>query len=330
MSMDYTATSATRDRRNSLTGDGGPGSKPVNQKGIVSVVFPAPPFRSNLGLPLTEANLSYRTRQLDAWLREVCSCYRYMQEMEKAAVRYFLDLDLAKPLDIMIQDKLAKGLVEAPRANVYVPADMVIREKAPSEILETRSNQDHEGVLPHGRSYMAGARETMKSSASDIGVGKQQHLWETSSLASSALKSVTNAANIGRGSLFRGKLPNSALTQDRLDKLQSQLQQGRGPGTAQVKNQYNVTNSNSVAEKRLRMSTVLENAGDDMEDEDVGEDTLSQGSDALSDVEDREMNDHSLLRIGMDDKPATGKNRGTADQWVAREFTDSSGKCVIQ
>lgn len=318
-----------------------------NQKGVISVVFPEPPFRSNFGLPLTEANLSYRTRQLDAWLRDVCCCYKYMQEMERAAVRYFLDLDMSKSLDIMIQDKLARGLVEAPRASVYVPAVLAIREKDPNEILETQSHQDGLGPLRTGMSRAGpggggpgGGRNPIKSSASDIGAatGKKQALWETSSLASSTLKSVTNATNIGRGNLFHGKLPNSALTQDRLDKLQSQLQQqqkaepiGSNKFIAQVQNQYNVTNSISVAEKRSRMSSVPEGSGEDIVDgPDEDDDAFSESSEVGSEVDrEQEVNDESLLHIGMDDKPK-GKNRATTDQWVAREFTDSTAHCVIQ
>jgi hypothetical protein len=334
MSTDSIAISAAaRARRSSLTtGEAAVAKTGVNQKGVISVVFPEPPFRSNLGLSLTEANLSFRTRQLDAWLRDVCCCYRYMQEMERAAVRYFLDLDMAKALDILIQDKLARGLVEAPRANVYVPAVMAIREKDPSEILETRSHHDGDGSpqllgLGRGTAVLGGVQGT-KSSASDAGMGKKQALWETSSLASSTLKSVTNASNIGRGNLFRGKLPNSALTQDRLEKLQEHLKQQGPSTTAEIKNQYIVTNSNSVAEKKLRMSTVPE--GDDTaEDDAVHARGLSAESDAVSEVEDREMGDDSLLHIGMENKP-TGRNRATTDQWVAREFTDNSGGCCIQ
>jgi len=120
----------------------GNGIKKHNIKAGITTEFPEPPLRCNFGLALTEANLSYRTRQLDAWLRDVCCCYKYMLEIERAAVRYFLDFDMTRPIDISIQDRLARGLVEAPRAIVLIPTGFGgnIREKDVNEINEVMSD----------------------------------------------------------------------------------------------------------------------------------------------------------------------------------------------
>lgn len=291
-----------------------------NDKGLLSVPFPEPPFRCNLGLSLTEANLSYRTRQLDAWIRDVLCCYRYMQDMERAAVRYFLDLDLSKNLDISIQDRLARGLVEAPRANLYIPA--IIREKDASEILETMSARD-------GSQGNQSIRGPFKSSASESGINKKSSLWETASLASSTLKSTTNSTNIGRGSLFHGKIQHSSLTADKLGALQEQLQlqdqaakqKAAIAQAVQIKNQYNITNSNSIEEKKHRLTMIDEN-------EDI-DDNESVNSDARSVTEDRELDEESLLHIGMGDNIINSKNKGSADQWVAREFNSNDTNCII-
>lgn len=289
--------------------------KPIHDKGIVSVKFPDPPFRSNLGLALTEANLSYRTRQLDAWMRDVCCCYRYMQEMERAAVRYFLDLDMSRNVDISIQDRLARGLVEAPRANVYVPA--MIREKEPNEISEIASDID--------ATTRKSSTIRLKSNVSDTGLTKKSSMWETSSLASSTLRSATNSSNIGRGNLFQAKIQNSGLTADKLNSLQNHLQSQHLtskllPG--QIKNQYNITNSNSMEEKKNRLTIIDEDGGG-------GNDAGSVDSESNSIVGDRDLDEDALLRIGMDDKPVSARNKAATDQWVAREFNNNGRGCII-
>ena len=57
-----------------------------------------------------------RTRMLDGWTKDLLSSYQYMNDKERSLVRTFLNLDLSLSKDIYLQDKLANGMVEAPRA----------------------------------------------------------------------------------------------------------------------------------------------------------------------------------------------------------------------
>jgi hypothetical protein len=58
-----------------------------------------------------------RTRMLDAWTKDLISSYQYMNDKERILVRSFLNLDLSVQKDIYLQDKMANGMVEAPRAS---------------------------------------------------------------------------------------------------------------------------------------------------------------------------------------------------------------------
>lgn len=100
----------------------------INSVGMTAP-FPQSHAKSALGIALTEEQQSercdsfcsvifnaFRTRQLDAWTKELLATYQSMGDKHRAAVRQFLKLDLSATRDIQIQDKLANGLVEAPRA----------------------------------------------------------------------------------------------------------------------------------------------------------------------------------------------------------------------
>lgn len=51
-------------------------------------------------------------------MKDLISSYQYMNDKERSLVRSFLNLDLSIQKDIYLQDKMANGMVEAPRAAV--------------------------------------------------------------------------------------------------------------------------------------------------------------------------------------------------------------------
>lgn len=82
----------------------------------VTAEFPETYSKSSFGFGLTEEQQAERTRHLDFWMKNVISSYQYMNDKERTLVRKFLNLELSVQKDIYIQDKMANGLVEAPRA----------------------------------------------------------------------------------------------------------------------------------------------------------------------------------------------------------------------
>mmetsp|Transcript_21616 Transcript_21616/g.31455 ORF Transcript_21616/g.31455 Transcript_21616/m.31455 type:complete len:598 (+) Transcript_21616:97-1890(+) len=82
----------------------------------VGAPFPTVHAKSSLGVSLTEDQHAERTRMLDTWVKDMISSYQYMNEKERMHVRAFLNLDLSLQKDIYLQDKMASGMVEAPRA----------------------------------------------------------------------------------------------------------------------------------------------------------------------------------------------------------------------
>ena len=160
-------------------------------------------------------------------------------------------------------------------------------------------------------------------------------MWETSSLASSQLRRGGNSANIGQGNLFHGRM-KSSLNSDRLQMLQEQLVAVQTQAQLSnvkvfdntIKNRYIITNSNAVDElspmdsHKTDDSTAIAAAfsGDD-EDDDMDSDNKSV-------INDRDIDDDSLLRIGMEDSATAGKNKASTDQWVAKEFHNKE-ECVI-
>lgn len=59
-----------------------------------------------------------RTRLLDAWIKDAICTYQYMNDKERSLIRTFLGFDLSLPKDIYIHDKMANGMIEAPRAPI--------------------------------------------------------------------------------------------------------------------------------------------------------------------------------------------------------------------
>lgn len=82
----------------------------------VTAEFPETFSKSSFGISLSEEQQADRTRLLDAWVKNVISSYQYMNDKERMLIRKFLNLELSVQKDIYIQDKMANGLVEAPRA----------------------------------------------------------------------------------------------------------------------------------------------------------------------------------------------------------------------
>mmetsp|Transcript_7545 Transcript_7545/g.12680 ORF Transcript_7545/g.12680 Transcript_7545/m.12680 type:complete len:610 (-) Transcript_7545:234-2063(-) len=82
----------------------------------VTAEFPETFSKSSFGLSLSEEQQADRTRLLDAWVKNIISSYQYMNDKERMLIRKFLNLELSVQKDIYIQDKMANGLVEAPRA----------------------------------------------------------------------------------------------------------------------------------------------------------------------------------------------------------------------
>lgn len=82
----------------------------------VTAEFPETFSKSTFGLSLSEEQQADRTRLLDAWVKNIISSYQYMNDKERMLIRKFLNLELSVQKDIYIQDKMANGLVEAPRA----------------------------------------------------------------------------------------------------------------------------------------------------------------------------------------------------------------------
>ena len=71
---------------------------------------------------------------LDGWTKDLLSSYQYMNDKERSLVRTFLNLDLSISKDIYLQDKLANGMVEAPRAaamGIATPGGM--KNRSPSK-----------------------------------------------------------------------------------------------------------------------------------------------------------------------------------------------------
>lgn len=50
-----------------------------------------------------------------------------MWDLERAAVRYFLNFDMSRKVDVDIADMMARGLVEAPRAVLFPPTSGGLR-----------------------------------------------------------------------------------------------------------------------------------------------------------------------------------------------------------
>jgi hypothetical protein len=234
-----------------------------------------------------------------------------MQDIERAAVRYFLDFDMSRAIDISIQDKLVRGLIEAPRATMF--AATIIQNKDIGEISEIKT--DHSGAKPKNSN-------SLKESKSDTG-RKTKELWETSSHASKT------SERTGRGTLFRGVSTTSALTADRLESSQSQfylknkekVKNDNKYNNEIVYNQYIITN---MSNNSVKISQEYPNDSAVADDEREG----SEGSV----VNDRDLQDDSLLFIGMQESPSGGggdKNRPTTDQWVAREFSAKRSVCAI-
>ena len=82
----------------------------------VTAEFPETYSKSSFGISLTEEQQAERTRLLDFWIKNILSSYQYMNDKERMLIRKFLNLELSVQKDIYIQDKMANGLVEAPRA----------------------------------------------------------------------------------------------------------------------------------------------------------------------------------------------------------------------
>lgn len=72
---------------------------------------------------------------MDAWLREICTYYRYMPAAAKNAVRSFLNFDLSRPKDIYIQDQLAWGTVDGPPGGGPGGSSVLIMQRSALETL---------------------------------------------------------------------------------------------------------------------------------------------------------------------------------------------------
>jgi hypothetical protein len=83
----------------------------------VTAEFPESYSKSSFGISLSEEQQAERTRLLDSWVKNIISSYQYMNDKERMLIRKFLNLELSVQKDIYIQDKMANGLVEAPRAH---------------------------------------------------------------------------------------------------------------------------------------------------------------------------------------------------------------------
>jgi len=82
----------------------------------VVMLVPFPGKQSTV--KVDEAFLSKRTYLLDAWFREACTLYMAMTMEQKQLIKEFLQFNLSTGSDIYLHDKLAKGMVEAPRAPI--------------------------------------------------------------------------------------------------------------------------------------------------------------------------------------------------------------------
>jgi hypothetical protein len=59
---------------------------------------------------------------LDMWMKDLVSSYQNMNDRERALVRSFLAFNLSRQRDIYLHDKMHKGMVEAPRAQMAIIA----------------------------------------------------------------------------------------------------------------------------------------------------------------------------------------------------------------
>jgi hypothetical protein len=64
--------------------------------------------------------LYHRTKQLDAWFRDVCYYYRDMPAPAREAVRLFLNFDMKATKDIFVHDQLAWGTIEPNKVDAPV------------------------------------------------------------------------------------------------------------------------------------------------------------------------------------------------------------------
>ena len=82
----------------------------------VVMLVPFPGKQSTV--KVDEVFLSKRTYLLDAWFREACTLYMAMTMEQKQLMKEFLQFNLSTGSDIYLHDKLAKGMVAAPRAPI--------------------------------------------------------------------------------------------------------------------------------------------------------------------------------------------------------------------
>lgn len=185
--------------------------------------FPLPPAKCSIGMSLDEAELSIRTRQLDAWFRDAFCQYLNMTSQSRAAMRVFLQLiaysaeeaDFGDPFSaassssaslahgtagedmqqkslvaLSIQNRLSMGLVEGSRAVMYefTENSPAVAKKTASQNQQTRR---HSGTS-------SDHKEKDRDAGSDEGSalsGDSKHSSQISSMSLATKKKKKNMLN---------------------------------------------------------------------------------------------------------------------------------------
>lgn len=137
----------------------------------------------------------HRTRSLDSWFRAVCTHYRNMPVQAKAAVRAFLNFDMARPKDIFVQDQLTWGTIDTPSTDTSV---LIVQRSALEsmpegfmEQAETYSALDSaNGNSPKAKNRYAPSVRDGDGAGNTAGGAKLQNLiWETASQGGANVRS---------------------------------------------------------------------------------------------------------------------------------------------
>mmetsp|Transcript_16901 Transcript_16901/g.25474 ORF Transcript_16901/g.25474 Transcript_16901/m.25474 type:complete len:604 (+) Transcript_16901:106-1917(+) len=140
-------------------------------KGVgVGAPFPTVHVKSSLGMSLTEDQHAERTRMLDAWVKDLISSYQYMNDKERMHVRSFLNLDLSLQKDIYLQDKMANGMVEAPRAAMVSSTPSPLGPKVVSSKVSDSGSSRVSGYQPSFVSSRDDGASSVLSGGSPAGI----------------------------------------------------------------------------------------------------------------------------------------------------------------
>lgn len=130
-------------------------------------------------------SVNLRTRCLDAWLRDICTNYRYMPEVAKNSVRAFLKFDLSQPKHIFVQDHLMWGAIDQPANESGTGSSVLIVQRSALDNMNPAVMNQLDVMSAHGggRSSGDGLRHRT-GSVHTAGTPKSKHQSDTGSVLS--------------------------------------------------------------------------------------------------------------------------------------------------